>query len=399
MNRWLILIALVGYGYAQNTPTIGVLPDNGPVIPATCVIGQLYFKTAATTGLNQCTATNTWTVVPTSSGSGTVTNTGGSLPSNAVVLGNTAPDIKADTKLSTDGAGAMTTTTGGTALTHTQGTITTSNPTFSHTATWNAGGVAFTNWISNITCTAAATASFAAKLGVGGTDWQFKYNASNCGTPQLLGPNGAVGNPGYSFVNGTNAGLTFNTNNSGTVVLGVAGFDAFAVKGAFGPVSRSDIPYMFSSTAAVAGSISVDTNINRGAAGVICAGVSNSAPDCTGALKAALYQTNTNCAAVGTAANPSVASCTAAIAGSFSCATNASTGTCTVNTTAVTANSEIFIEGRNDTTTGTRLGVTCNTGITTALPEISAVVAATSFTINLGTFTTNPECFSYFIVN
>lgn len=109
--------------------------------------------------------------------------------------------------------------------------------------------------------------------------------------------------------------------------------------------------------------------------------------------------TGTNCAAVGTSANPSVASCTAAIAGSFSCATNASTGTCTVNTTAVTANSQIFITQRTDTTTGTRLSVTCNTTIDTVQRAVTAVTAATSFTINLGTITTNPECFSYFILN
>jgi hypothetical protein len=34
-----------------------------------------------------------------------------------------------------------------------------------------------------------------------------------------------------------------------------------------------------------------------------------------------------------------------------------------------------------------------------AMKYLTAVTAATSFTINLGTITTNPECFSYFIVN
>jgi hypothetical protein len=106
MKRWLILMILVGCGYAQNTPTIGVLPDNGPVIPLTCVIGQLYFKTSATTGLSQCTATNTWTVVPTSGG-GTVTNTGGSLTSNAVVLGAGGNDTKVSTGITTNGASEL----------------------------------------------------------------------------------------------------------------------------------------------------------------------------------------------------------------------------------------------------------------------------------------------------
>lgn len=118
-----------------------------------------------------------------------------------------------------------------------------------------------------------------------------------------------------------------------------------------------------------------------------------------GGIKPSTYLSQTNCAATGTAANPSVASCSAAPAGSFSCATNASGGTCQVNTTAVTASSEIFITQRSDTTTGTTLGVTCNTGLTTVIPEVTAVTAGTSFTINLGTIATNPECFSYFIVN
>ncbi len=113
----------------------------------------------------------------------------------------------------------------------------------------------------------------------------------------------------------------------------------------------------------------------------------------------ATYSTATNCAAAGTAANPSVAACGSASAGSFSCDPASSTGTCKVNTTAVTANSEIFIQQRSDTVTGTRLSVTCNTGITTAIPDITAVVAATSFTINVGTIVANPECFSYYVIN
>jgi hypothetical protein len=117
--------------------------------------------------------------------------------------------------------------------------------------------------------------------------------------------------------------------------------------------------------------------------------------------KATAYTTTTNCAAIGTAANPSIASCSSASAGHFSCATAATGGTCQVNTTAVTANSEIFVFESDTTATGTALGVTCNTS-TTDIPTsriLAAYVAATSFTINLGTVTTNPACFSYFIVN
>jgi hypothetical protein len=58
-----------------------------------------------------------------------------------------------------------------------------------------------------------------------------------------------------------------------------------------------------------------------------------------------------------------------------------------------------LVTQRTDTATGTRLSVTCNTGVSTMIPVVTAVTAGTSFTINLGTITTNPECFSYFIVN
>jgi hypothetical protein len=45
--------------------------------------------------------------------------------------------------------------------------------------------------------------------------------------------------------------------------------------------------------------------------------------------------------------------------------------------------------------------VTCNTNnvLPATAPLLGLRSAATSFTINVGTFTTNPLCFSYFIVD
>src|SRR5437899_102869 len=99
-----VLSALVPLTAWQNTPTLGVLPDSGSALPATCVVGQIYFKTTATAGLNQCTPANTWTALATGAGSGTVTNTGGALTANAVVLGAGGNDTKVVTGLTTDGA-------------------------------------------------------------------------------------------------------------------------------------------------------------------------------------------------------------------------------------------------------------------------------------------------------
>lgn len=116
-------------------------------------------------------------------------------------------------------------------------------------------------------------------------------------------------------------------------------------------------------------------------------------------LQGTTYKTTTKCAAAGSAANPSAVACSAAPSGSFSCATNASTGTCVVSTTAVTAASAIFVQP--DSSLGSLLSVTCNTTADTGLtgPRVSARTAATSFTITLGTFTTNPLCFNYWVVN
>ena len=108
------------------------------------------------------------------------------------------------------------------------------------------------------------------------------------------------------------------------------------------------------------------------------------------------YNTTTNCGANGTAANPSVVSCGSAGAGSISCSASASAGTCTVNDTAVTANSNIILTSA--TYVGTRLAVTCNTAVITG-DFVSAISAGTSFTITLPVFTTNPECFTYQILN
>jgi hypothetical protein len=111
--------------------------------------------------------------------------------------------------------------------------------------------------------------------------------------------------------------------------------------------------------------------------------------------------TATNCAANGTSANPSVVSCSAASAGMFSCAVAASTGTCQVNTTAVTANSEILITQDQADGGASQLNVTCNTTnvLSTTKPLLVSKSAGASFTINLGTVSVNPACFEFQIIN
>ncbi len=111
----------------------------------------------------------------------------------------------------------------------------------------------------------------------------------------------------------------------------------------------------------------------------------------SGLIQSVVYGTATNCSS---SASPAV--CGSAAAGSFVIAAGATT--VTVNTTAVTANSSIIpIE---DDSLGTKLSVTCNTATAVPEPNVTARVAATSFSVAITvTPVTNPKCYSYFIVN
>lgn len=103
------------------------------------------------------------------------------------------------------------------------------------------------------------------------------------------------------------------------------------------------------------------------------------------------YHTATNCSS---ATSPAV--CAAAASGSFVIA--ASGTAVTVNTTAITATSQIYVQ--QDNSLGTKLGVTCNTGILAGPPAITARTAGTSFAVGVTAgLATNPVCFSYTIIN
>jgi hypothetical protein len=100
--------------------------------------------------------------------------------------------------------------------------------------------------------------------------------------------------------------------------------------------------------------------------------------------------TATNCA--DGVNNPAV--CGSASAGAVIIAAAATT--VTVNTTAVTANSEIFL--MYDSSLGTRLSVTCNT-VEPGLYGVTARTPGTSFTITATAPITNPVCLTFLVVN
>jgi hypothetical protein len=114
----------------------------------------------------------------------------------------------------------------------------------------------------------------------------------------------------------------------------------------------------------------------------------------TGFLTSKKFGTSTYCAS-----SASPAACSSASAG-FVAVPTGSSPTLVVDTTAVDANSQIFLQ--NDSSLGTALSITCNsTAATLAVPAyVSARSTGTSFTITYsGTISTNDLCISYNIVN
>src|SRR6266850_959683 len=160
----------------------------------------------------------------------------------------------------------------------------------------------------------------------------------------ILAPNGTVSAPSFSFSSFPNYGMYAP---GGNLAIAVAGAQAILISG---------------------GGIVTDRTF--------------SAP---------LYGTTSNCSS---SASPAV--CGSATAGSF--VLPAAATTVTVNTTAVTANSQIFVI--EDDSLGTKLSVTCNTATAVPEPNITTRVASTSFSIAVTVApATNPKCYSYFIVN
>lgn len=111
-----------------------------------------------------------------------------------------------------------------------------------------------------------------------------------------------------------------------------------------------------------------------------------------GALQATAFLTQTNCS---NAASPAV--CAAAAAGVVAVPTGTNP-TLTINTTAVTANSRIFLQIDESATIA---ATTCNTTLSTLVqPVVTARSAGTSFTIQIGAIiATNPACVSYLVMN
>lgn len=213
----------------------------------------------------------------------------------------------------------------------------------------------------------------------------------------VLGDNNLTGAPIVSTaaVIGTDNLVSGSTNPSYPMIFGNR-----AKVSANGTVPWT---YVIGDGAAVGQEIENDVQnticITRGSSGKASAGkcaiLVNNSPDASnpGSVAIAKYASATNCAS---SASPAV--CSSADAGSAVIAAAATS--VVVDTTAVTAISQIFIT--EDASLGSRLSVTCNTQSSLVLgtPRVTARVAATSFTVSVDVGpTANPLCFNYFIVN
>lgn len=124
-----------------------------------------------------------------------------------------------------------------------------------------------------------------------------------------------------------------------------------------------------------------------------CYADTTSTLQCAGGAPLTTVTTGSNCSS---SASPAV--CGSASGGSIAVSTGTNP-TLTVNTTAVTANSQILMN--IDESLGTKLSVTCNTTLTTLTnPVVTARTAGTSFTVQIGaTIAVNPACVSYLVIN
>lgn len=117
-------------------------------------------------------------------------------------------------------------------------------------------------------------------------------------------------------------------------------------------------------------------------------------PNGTGGYIGPLYKTTFNC--LGSTSNPINCNVGAIPGAAGATAIAAGATTTTVATSAVGADSEIFVSFAPYLST--RLSLTCNT--TVALPTVTSIVAGTSFTFTIPVAPiTNPGCFIFWIVN
>jgi hypothetical protein len=459
----MLLASLPTFGQAnQNnfngSAPIGLYASGAPT--GTCPGSNVYYTNSANGDFYDCPASGTWTKVNGSGGGGTVTSVSGTANQIASTGGATPVLSITDPFIFPGEATFAPSDTGDSGINIPRGTPPTTPATDDF---WNAAGVLFlfdgtTN--QQVLYLSTANAAYVPINGAGGTPTSLTLtNATglplNSGVSGILpiangGTNAATfaankwfGNntsstaaPAVSSIGTSDTSVNWYAADSGAVnayvvtlpVLPVAyatGMIACFKASAANTVNNPTVNFTGPSGLLGAKTITrlngnvLSATADIGTTGPACviydgtnfellnpAGFTGTgsialanAPTFATKITTPLFVTSTKCAQVGSGANPSVAACAAAPAGVFSCAV-LSVGNCQVNTTAmINANSTVLVWQDASTLTGTLLGVTCNTTISAVNPVITAKVAATSFSFQITTPITNPDCFQYLIVN
>ena len=200
----------VDFSSATSTKPI----QTGTAVPGTCAVGEMFFKTNATPGANiyLCTATNTWTGATGGGGSGTVTNTGGTLTMDQPVFGAGGSDSKIGTKAGTGTQVVMSQSP--TIVTPTIADLT--NMAHGHTNTAGGGQLGIAahspaslsgNGTKLVTTSGTLTSGDCAKFDANGN---IVDNGSGCGA--------GAANYRQTFTSSTSVSMTHNLNSFGVVV-------------------------------------------------------------------------------------------------------------------------------------------------------------------------------------
>lgn len=169
----------------------------------------------------------------------------------------------------------------------------------------------------------------------------------------------------------------------GSIKVTYTGFTASGSTGGILGLTAGRVPY------AATGSSLID------AAGFTFDGTNLATP---GSITAATGVSGTKfLSATNCADSAGAAACGSASAGAF--VVDAAGTSTVVSTTAVTANSQVFLQ--IDVGLGTRLSVTCNTQAASVFnPRVTARTAGASFTVTIDAGpTTNPLCIDFLVVN
>jgi hypothetical protein len=233
------------------------------------------------------------------------------------------------------------------------------------------------------------------------------YGVLNCSTGMSCSANGstvtltATGSGGVTSVTFTGDGTVLSSTPSsavtttGTLTATMANAAAGSILGNATASAATPTYLQQPSLGAVGGSLGQMTYLGStsGSATFGCGSATCGTLSSSTIINASKFNTATNCALGGASGTTSPAACAAAPTGHI--AIPASQTTYTVNTTNVTASSNIFIQQIADNS-GIASSPTCNATATN--PIQSARVAATSFTFTL---TTNGAvtCYAYWITN